>query len=436
MNDLEKMIAEQIRKATSIDEFQERTKFLNGLDQTIETQARWSKLVDSTAVLRTASETALEQMQKAAFDTSYTRTAALLEIEDKARADREELIRTATGLKLHETLSIHHEAIARATGIFDPAQYRSGVLSELTRAHEGFAHVITKHQIESIRAVANDAWMPRSRFPDSAMVGAFAASRDVEFARCSGIMASAALVAQEECLRTSWERFAVAEFRLPEISAVEQQFSSVMRSYGDLMCSYETEQFDLASLSAAVSVGPSWELYTGARVINVVAQPDIAEEADVISNTSIDDVNASVEELLSSVDHRLLKPWEGAKSALRSGNPDRERHVANSLRELVSHLLRTLAPNEAVEAWSTRPDHYHEGRPTRTAQCHFICRGINHGPFERFVEENTKLVSCLFKLFQSGTHKLDSDLSDKQLRALLVKTEGFIRFLVITSREN
>ena len=67
---------------------------------------------------------------------------------------------------------------------------------------------------------------------------------------------------------------------------------------------------------------------------------------------------------LAEVDPELPRLWAGARQALRSNDADRVRHASVSVRELLDHTLRRLAPDEKIarlesgtEAQVPRPLH-------------------------------------------------------------------------------
>ena len=122
----------------------------------------------------------------------------------------------------------------------------------------------------------------------------------------------------------------------------------------------------------------------------------------------------------------------GAKEAMASTNPDKKRHVVVSLREMLTYILHGIAPDNEVSKWTSKPVHFHEGRPTREARLLYVCRDINHGPFEQFVSKDVEAHIKFFHLFQRGTHELDINFTEQQLRTLVVRTEALARFLLIT----
>ena len=122
--------------------------------------------------------------------------------------------------------------------------------------------------------------------------------------------------------------------------------------------------------------------------------------------------------------------WKGAIEALHSNNADRIRHFVTSIRELYTHILQILAPDEQIKAWSNDPNHLFKGRPTRKARLYFICRNIATHPFSKFVDKDIDATLALMELFQIGTHVIDPKFSEKHLTTIKCKAETTIRFIL------
>ena len=153
------------------------------------------------------------------------------------------------------------------------------------------------------------------------------------------------------------------------------------------------------------------------------AERDLVEKAiEEISNCTT---------LLEAVDPQLATMYAGARDAIRGDNPDRRRHLLVSLRELLGHLLRKIAPDERVLAWITRgrDNWLHEGKPTRKARLLYLCREFDHGPMDDFVVSDTRAMVKFLEVF-NRIHQPKVKLSDKQLYALLHRTESFVTFIV------
>jgi Predicted pPIWI-associating nuclease len=154
-------------------------------------------------------------------------------------------------------------------------------------------------------------------------------------------------------------------------------------------------------------------------------------DVDDTSQPSHPKKDLAFEVLLSNLDPDLLSLLGGARGALTSSNPDRVRHFSSSLRELFTQVLHRLAPDKAVQSWTLNPDHYDDkGRPTRRARLLYICRDINHGEFSAFLEAEILAILKFLNLFQGGTHKVRSDLSEPQLRAMYNWMEGHLEVLL------
>ena len=133
-------------------------------------------------------------------------------------------------------------------------------------------------------------------------------------------------------------------------------------------------------------------------------------------------------------DDRLLILINGARDSLRSDNPDRERHVTTSVRELFTQILHGLAPDDELRQWSADPDHYHDNRPTRRARLLYICRKFSCDPLTKFVEDDVRAALTLIDSLNAGTHVVQSKLNEFQLEAIVYRMEALALFLLKISR--
>ena len=252
-------------------------------------------------------------------------------------------------------------------------------------------------------------------------------------------VAEFSLLAQERLVRVPWDHIGRAvAMEANHFSELTSRFIHLADSYRSLVHSFEERADFLASFPPFVSELPPLEILTNARLIDylsrtieeILAEPDagLLIEADLEK-----EIESTTEQLLTSLRPDLYRLLQGAKHALRSDNPDRGRHVVASLRELVTHLLHTVAPDDEVRAWTSNRAHFCNDRPTRKARLLFICREVNHGPFERFVTADVAAHLEFIALFQYGIHKLQVAFSDEQLRALIGRTEALVHFLLVSS---
>jgi hypothetical protein len=134
--------------------------------------------------------------------------------------------------------------------------------------------------------------------------------------------------------------------------------------------------------------------------------------------------------LLEKVNPDLMAMWKGAVSAIDSNNPDKVRHFSVSMRELITHVIHTLAPDNKIKEWTTDPVYFHNKRPTRKARLNYICREIATGSFSDFMENDITSIIKMVDLFHAGTHKTNSDLSNRQLIVLKRRVESSIKYLI------
>lgn len=250
-------------------------------------------------------------------------------------------------------------------------------------------------------------------------------------------VAESASLAQERLLRFSPESLGVAAgFADGDISGVRSSFFALTSSYRALMQSFEENELLIPSFPPIISQGPSIEVFTSANTLGAIsstlAEESLYESESRVEHDLKEEIETSLDELLAALDDTFRDVWRGAKMALRSDNPDRVRHVVVSLRELVSHVLHRIAPNDEIERWTTDHNHFHDGRPTRAARVLYICRGINHGPFADFISADVKASIACIDLFQRGTHELCITFSEYQIKTLVVRTESLLRFLLLT----
>ncbi len=164
-------------------------------------------------------------------------------------------------------------------------------------------------------------------------------------------------------------------------------------------------------------------------------------EVDVLEQISVDDEDdeestglPSVDDELAVFDDKLLNLINGARESLASDNPDRARHVTTSVRELFTHILHGLAPNDEIKAWSKDDEHYHNNRPTRRARLLYICRKFSCDPLTKFVENDVQAALTLVDSLSAGTHVVQSKLTERQLGAIVYRMESLVLFLLKVSK--
>ncbi|SRR6266487_2459919 len=211
-------------------------------------------------------------------------------------------------------------------------------------------------------------------------------------------------------------------------------------SYFALSQSLERTVLDLNLTSSMLIFElPEVELFNGVDLLEAITVEN--EESEAISENDEDkqglrdeistQTAEALETLLAGLDRNLVLLWQGASQALTSNNVDRNRHFLISLRELFTHVLHQLAPNDEIRAWTTSPEHFDRGQPTRKARLLFICRDINYSPFSSFVEKDIASILTLWEIL-NRSHEIAIPLTQKQLVALKIRIEGALRLLLIT----
>lgn len=165
-------------------------------------------------------------------------------------------------------------------------------------------------------------------------------------------------------------------------------------------------------------------------------------ELDVLEKISVDvdgDANANcslptLDDAFTAFDADFLIPLQGARDSFVSNNPDKARHITASLRESFGHMIRRLAPDTEVKKWSTDPSHLANGKWTRKSRLLYICRDICGDPLEEFVDQDVNSALVLVDSLNAGTHVIQSMLSDSQLRALILRMEALLLFLLRISK--
>jgi hypothetical protein len=208
------------------------------------------------------------------------------------------------------------------------------------------------------------------------------------------------------------------------------KFGDFSDTYRDLFRSFETSRVDILSLPPILSRLPTVEYYHGVNLLRATSV-DVAEETeeDYVRDEIEAETEDALEKFLIDLHPPLTRMLSGARQALSSNNPDRVRHFSASLRELFTHVLHLLAPDDEVRAWSNSSAHYDRGRPTRKARLLYISRSINQEPFDAFVEKDIEAALEFLKLFQRGTHEVVAEYTPAQLRALKVRMDSTLRFL-------
>lgn len=253
-------------------------------------------------------------------------------------------------------------------------------------------------------------------------------------------IAELSLIAQENMQQLRWDKIGYAiGINLDLISPAASSFSKMVKSYEQLFRSFKEPEYKMTSFPPFISKLPPVEIITASNLLRTISGVEGAESPEEVEEIQAQigkDIEASLEDLLVILDPGLIPLWKGAREALKSYNPDRSRHLIVSLREMVTHILHKTAPDCDIHSWTADQSLYRDGRPTRQARLLFICRGLNHGPFQRFLNKDVSAHLELIQILQRGTHELSFDFTDEQLKALVMRTESLLRFILVIWHSN
>ena len=257
---------------------------------------------------------------------------------------------------------------------------------------------------------------------------------DTYFAQISQL----SVLAQATLHQLPWEQIGGAlQASIEEQKAIRSSFLGITQSYSDLFNSFVEQPTTIVTLPPFAAELPAVELFNETNLLESVTVQDYEEaefeflvEKEQVQREIRAEVNDKLTVLLAELDGDLISLLEGARFSIESDHPDHARHFATSLRELFTHVLHKLAPDSEVEKWTDDSVHYHNKRPTRKARLLYLCRNVNHGPFIKFVDADTKAVLEFANLFQGGTHKIVVNYTVEQLNAMLVRMESVLRFML------
>jgi len=222
------------------------------------------------------------------------------------------------------------------------------------------------------------------------------------------------------------------EIGIQECNSIQGRFLDLTNSYSGLYTQHQSGISIIETLPDSLAVGSSLEFYRNTGLVSIVStEPDKIEIED---ESSREQVNDELKEYLATIDPDLNILLDGARDSISSNNPDKVRHAITSMRELVTHVLHHLSPNEEIMKWSKDPNHLDKGKPTRRSRLVYICREINNDKFTDFVKKDIDSTLAFIQLFQRGTHSIKSNISEIQLNAMLFKTESTLSFLIKTGK--
>jgi hypothetical protein len=280
--------------------------------------------------------------------------------------------------------------------------------------------------------VVSQSWLQRASLFNEPTTVAVKSALDSHIARISQM----SVLAESSLARFNWDEIG-SSIHLPTSARdiLRDDFLRFSHSYEFFVASLNESQPIILSLPPIASEIAAREYFLGSRLVKSVSvvtpDDDLEEESEDLQQELYAAVEQDLRSLAAQLDSGLVVMIDGARSALRSSNPDRIRHVLTSYRELCTHVLHFLSPDDAIKEWSNSPDDYSNGRPTRKARMRYICRNINHGPFTGFMEKDIETMVKLFDLLNQGTHQITTSFTDRQIDALRNRAESTVHFMLM-----
>jgi hypothetical protein len=181
------------------------------------------------------------------------------------------------------------------------------------------------------------------------------------------------------------------------------------------------------------------ELFTTTTLVKSIfagEEPKNYKETEIIKEKISIETDDRLQRLLLELDPELVNLWLGAKEAISSDNPDNARHFNVSLRELFTHILHRLAPDKEIKSWSTNPDDYRDGRPTRDTRLRYIYREVNDDSFGTLIKKFISFSLELMDFLNRSTHAPRINMREMQFKMIMMQIELLISQLIELSQSN
>ena len=147
-------------------------------------------------------------------------------------------------------------------------------------------------------------------------------------------------------------------------------------------------------------------------------------EADKELQIEFEEASNSAEQIISKVNIEWISLLKGAELSFSSKNPDKIRHSITSLRELITQIIHYLAPDSVIKEEYKEDKWYSDNRPTRKARLHYIqSKRFGTDILVNFIEKDIAAILALFDVFQAGTHRVISKLTDEQLKLIIERVK-------------
>jgi len=159
----------------------------------------------------------------------------------------------------------------------------------------------------------------------------------------------------------------------------------------------------------------------------VAAEVETEVEIDTPMASNIDD-RTTLLVRLEALGLEYIEAWLGAKTALLDKRPDYLRHASVSIRELLDHLLKRLAPSKLVKNWIEDPQLVSK-EPCKS-RLRYLYRDMSSEAYAEFVAADIACILETVRKMNQGVHELQRPFSDEVIETLIGRIEGRILSLL------
>ncbi len=150
-------------------------------------------------------------------------------------------------------------------------------------------------------------------------------------------------------------------------------------------------------------------------------------QSEPSADETLDALGDELEERLSRVNADLANAYLEGLAAIRASQRGWIRHAGVSFRTMFDHLLRQLAPDEALNEFLDNPDAYkQDGEYQRAARLTYIFRDVAVGSYARMAEHDIKLAQATFFPANEIVHQLKTPLTERQMEVLFRRIQGSV----------
>jgi hypothetical protein len=221
-----------------------------------------------------------------------------------------------------------------------------------------------------------------------------------------------------------------------DLANLGRSFMDYFSLHSEFQQNYKQNKNGLPPIASELVARELFTTTTSVKSIFIGEELNEYDETEIIKEKISVETNDKLQLLLSELDPELVNLWLGAKEAISSDNSDNARHFNVSLRELFTHVLHKLAPDKEIRSWSTNPDDFRDGRPTRDARLRYIYRKINDDSFGALIKKFNSFSLELMDFLNRCTHKPRINMMDMQFRVIMMQIELLISQLIEVSQSN